>query len=297
MTAAGTDPYDHVVLIFNPASSHGSGDAAAQLREELRLRMPQMPVSELRTEYQGHGRLLARAAATEGKPLIISVSGDGGYNDVVNGVQDAGGRAVCAVLPRGNANDHSRSTRREPLIEAIAAGRIRRIDLLRLSVGDDATSWSRYAHSYVGFGLTPSMAIGIDQGTKGTFSELVSVARTFSGLTPFELSRPDGARATFDSLILANIPSIAKYGRISETGEPNDGKFEVIGLPHAKRWKIALMTLRAVTVGLGAQQSVSRYGFTTVDPVPLQIDGEVMNLGARASILVESAHQALRTIG
>ncbi|MCT9868121.1 diacylglycerol/lipid kinase family protein [Paenarthrobacter aurescens] len=289
--------YDRLVLLFNPASSHGSGDAAAQLREELHQRLPGMPVTALRTEYPGHGRTLASGAASVGTPLIVSVSGDGGYNDVVNGVMDAGGTAVCAVLPRGNANDHSRSTRREPLIDAIIAGQVRRIDLLRLSVEDGPESWSRYAHSYVGFGLTPAMAIGIEQGTKGTFSELVSVARTFSGLVPFELSRPDGARARFDSLILANIPGIAKYGRISETGEPNDGKFEVIGLPHAKRWRIALMALRAVTVGLGAQQSVGRYAFTTVDPVPLQIDGEVVNLGSRAHIEVESVHQALATIG
>ena len=38
------------------------------------------PVS---TERAGHGRDLAREAAETGRPLIVSVSGDGGCNDVV----------------------------------------------------------------------------------------------------------------------------------------------------------------------------------------------------------------------
>jgi hypothetical protein len=74
------------------------------------------------------------------------------------------------------------------------------------------------------------MAIGIEAGTKGALSELVSVLRTFSSLTPFEIARADGARASFDSLVLANIPYIAKYGEVSETGKPNDGRFEIITL-------------------------------------------------------------------
>lgn len=256
-----------------------------------------MPASLQPTDSAGHGRALARATASVGRPLIVSISGDGGYNDAINGVMEAGGQAVCAVMAGGNANDHSRSIRRLPLIEAIARSEVRRIDLLRLVVGEGPAAWSRYAHSYIGFGLTPAMAIGIEQGTKATFTELISVVCTFSGLTPFEIRRADGSRATFDSLVLANIPNIAKYGRLSEAEEPNDGMFEVIVLPHASKWRIALMTLRAVTVGLGAQQSVNRYEFITVDPIPLQIDGEIMQAKAATPVLVESAHQVLPTLG
>lgn len=97
--------------------------------------------------------------------------------------------------------------------------------------------------------------------------------------------------------MLANIPYMAKYGKVSETGEPNDGRFEVIMMPHARKWRIALMTLRAVTIGLGAQHTTSRYEFITLDPIPLQIDGEFMQLNAHTSVLVEAQHQALATLG
>lgn len=290
--------FDRVVLIYNPDASKVPRYLAEQLREDLARRLPDVPVQVRHTDSAGHARELARAAAEDGRPLIVSVSGDGGFNEVVNGVMDVPGTgAVCAVMAGGNANDHRRSTRRQALIDAIAGGEVRRIDLLRLGVCTGPQEWSRYAHSYIGFGLTPLMAIGIEEGQKGVLKELVSVARTVAGLRPFEIARDDGARATLDSLVLANIPDIAKYGRLSESGDPTDGKFEVVMLPHASRWRMALMTLRAVTVGLGEQPSVSRYAFSTTESIPVQTDGEVMTVGAASDVLVESVPGALAVIG
>lgn len=290
----GAARFDRVVLIYNP--TQGRDRLAEELRAELSARLPGIPVTLQPTAFPGHGREVARSAGS-GRPLLVSISGDGGYNDVVNGALDAGGEAVCAVMGAGNANDHRRSTRTLPIAEAIVRGEVRRIDLLSLTVGEGADRWSRYAHSYIGFGLTALMAIGIEKGIKGRFTELLSVARAVRGLTPVELIRPDGAQAVLDSLILANIPRIAKYGRLSEAGYPDDGFFEVVMLPHARRWRIGLMALRAATVGLGVQESVRRYEFTSTGTVPLQIDGEVMEAGAGMPVLVESRHRALATLG
>jgi diacylglycerol kinase (ATP) len=89
------------------------------------------------TERAGHARDLARETAQTGHPLIVSVSGDGGYNEVVDGVLQAGNdNAVCAVKAAGNANDHRRTTAQRSIIDAITAGEVRRIDLLRLTIGD-----------------------------------------------------------------------------------------------------------------------------------------------------------------
>jgi hypothetical protein len=73
--------------------------------------------------------------------------------------------------------------------------------------------------------------------------------------------------------------------------------FEVILLPHAAKWRIALMALRAVTIGLGARASVTSYSFTSTGAIPLQIDGEVMEVRADTRVLVESVHQVLATLG
>jgi len=289
-------PLDRVVLIFNPGRA-GMTERIDGLQRDLGLDLRGLPVQLLPTEFAGHARELARSEAAQGVPLIVSVSGDGGYNEVINGVMDVpDSRAVCTVLPAGNANDHHRSMPARSLTDAIRENRVRRIDLLKITFRGARREEVQYAHSYVGFGLTPLMAIGIEKGGKGKVRELVSVARTLSGLRPFELVRDDGATAQFDSLILANISRMAKYGTVSEAHHPNDGRFEVVTLPHAGRWKMALMTFRAVTLGLGHQPSVSSYAFTTRNAVPCQIDGEVVHVQAGTHVLVESARGALATI-
>ncbi|RAX16022.1 diacylglycerol kinase [Pseudarthrobacter sp. AG30] len=289
-------PFDRAVLIFNPGRP-GMGQRIEALQRELATDLPGLPVHLLPTEFAGHARELARGEARRGVPLILSVSGDGGYNEVVNGVMDVpGSKAVCAVIPAGNANDHYRSLPVRTFAEAVSAGVGRRIDLLRITLRTGTQERVLYAHSYVGFGLTSLMAIGIEQGGKGKVLELVSVARTLSRLKPFELVRDDGATARFDSLILANVSRMAKYGTVSESHYPDDGRFEVVTLPHAGLMKMALMTLRAVTLGLGHQPSVSRYAFSTSDTVPCQIDGEVVYVEAGTHVLVESAKGALATL-
>jgi diacylglycerol kinase (ATP) len=285
--------FDRIALVFNPGKS-GMTARIEELRRALSAGVPDLRIEFLPTDFAGHARDLARSVAAAGRPLIVSVSGDGGYNEVVNGVMDVpGSRAVCTVVAAGNANDHHRSMPARPLPEAVREGPVRHIDLLRITFGEQSAARVHYAHSYIGFGLTSLMAVGIESGGKGKVLELLSVARTLSDLRPFELVRADGATARFDSLILANISRMAKYGTVSESGAPNDGRFEVVTLPHSGRWKMALMTFRAVTLGLGNQPSVSSYAFTTRDAVPCQIDGEVRHLPAATHVLVESAKGAL----
>ncbi|GAA1362016.1 hypothetical protein GCM10009596_20990 [Arthrobacter rhombi] len=304
LTAQGPR-FSRIFLVFNPDPEKTALYLARLLRDEIAERLPGVPVEFHATDHAGHGRELARRAAAgadqDGGPpvLIVSVSGDGGYHDVVNGVMDVpGSTAVCAVLPAGNANDHRRSVESLPVIDAIAAGAVRGMDLLRLHIGDGGDSPDiRYAHSYIGFGLTAEMGRGIERAGKGGVRELLGVARTLPRLRPFEIERADGARAQFDSLILANVAGMAKYGTVSDAVVPSDGRFEVIALPHSSRWALALMTLRAVTIGLGPQSSVERYAFTTPTPLPVQLDGELLTVPAGSSVVVESAHRAIRVIG
>lgn len=134
-----TRPFDSVVVLFNP---HSTGDAKARaqdLARELSERNPDLAVTLVPTEHAGHARDIARDAALAGRPLIVSVSGDGGYNEVVDGVtQAATGTAVAAVLAAGNANDHRRVTRERPLADGIIAGDVSRIDLLKITIGEEA---------------------------------------------------------------------------------------------------------------------------------------------------------------
>lgn len=289
-------PFDSVVLIFNP---HSTGDAqgrAERLRDALADRAPELPVRMWPTEHAGHAREIAREVAAAGSPLIVSVSGDGGYNEVVDGMMKAGsGTAVCAVHAAGNANDHRRVTRERPMLEAIVAGEVRRFDLLRLTVGDGDAPAVRYVHSYIGLGLTPTVALELENGGKGSFREIVSTIRTFSKFRPFVIET-DGVHQTFDSLIFANISEMAKYATLSDDGRPDDGRFEVIMLPHTGKVRVLATAVRAAVRGLGPQPSVREYHFRTVKPMPMQVDGEVFELDAGVPVAVDIEPGALRTL-
>jgi diacylglycerol kinase (ATP) len=290
--------FDRIVVIFNPQSTGPAAQRAKELEAALAERLPDTPLQLCPTERAGHARELAAKAAVTGRPLIVSVSGDGGYNEVVDGVMQTGNRdAVCAVMAAGNANDHRRSTGERPLVDAIVDGAVRRIDLLRLTIGNDSDAHTRYAHSYIGMGLTPIVAIDLEKGGKGSFKEIVSVVRTFAKFRPFTIDVDPGGLRSLDSLLFANIDEMAKYATLSEDGRPDDGRFEVIALPHTAKWRILAVAFKAATRGLGPQPTARHYRFTTVKPTPMQLDGEVIALDAGTSVSVDIAAGALSTVG
>ena len=291
-------PFDRIVVIFNPHSTGSAAELAEGLCADLSRRLPRTWVHLSPTEHAGHARDLARNAARTPRSLIVSVSGDGGYNEVIDGVMQAGNTGtVCAVMAAGNANDHRRTTGEQPLGDAIVAGDVRRLDLLRLTVGHGPDALVRYAHSYIGMGLTPIVAVDLEKGGKGSLREIVSVVRTFARFRPFTVTLEGGRRHDFDSLLFANIAKMAKYATLSETDQPDDGRFEVIALPHVSKWKVLGVAIRAATRGLDPQPTATRYGFVTHRPTPLQLDGEVLPLDADTPVQIEIAPGALATLG
>jgi diacylglycerol kinase (ATP) len=289
-----TRPFDSVELFFNPNSTGDAQELAEELHRQLAERLPELPATLRPTEHAGHGREIARDAARSGHPLVVSVSGDGGYNDVVNGLMDANSdTAYAAVLAAGNANDHRRVTRDRPLADAIVAGDVTRLDLLKMSVDDGREP--RFAHSYIGLGITPTVALELERGGKGSIKEIISTIRTFSKFRPFQIETDSGTES-FDSVIFANIREMAKYAVLSEEGSPEDGRFEVIVLRHTAKWRVLAFALRAAIRGLGPQPTARHYRFRAVDPMPVQIDGEVSEFEAGVSVTVEIAPKALATI-
>ena len=143
----------------------------------------------------------------------------------------------------------------------------------------------------------PQAGIDLEKGGKGSFKEIVSVVRTFARFRPFTIDVLPGGRRSLDSLLFANIDEMAKYATLSEDGRPDDGRFEVIAIPHTAKWRILGIALKAATRGLGPQPTARHYRFTTVRPTPMQLDGEVIAIGAGTSVSVDIAAGALSTLG
>ena len=271
--------YSKISIIYNPNSTGNSEAMAKQLQKDLKRFVPTTPTECLPTDFAGHAQELAHdIAKSEKRPLIVSASGDGGYNEVVNGVMEAENEhAVCAVLPAGNANDHSRTMHNRPLLELIVRGRVVHLDLIKVTAVNQRAKTSRLAHSYVGLGLTPVVAVELNRHSLNAFKEAVLVIKVFFKYRPFEIMHR-GQLLHLDSLLFANINQMAKVLTLAPENHPDDGKFEVIMFPSGSKVTLVRRLAQAATNRAHPPKQRQTYTFTTRKTMPMQLDGEVMQL-------------------
>lgn len=294
-----TMKYSPVVMIYNPNSTGPSKKYAATLKRKLAKQYPRLDIQLIATKHAGHAEELAYNIAHISKtPLIISSSGDGGYNEVVNGAlraQNEGATPTCAVLAAGNANDHSRTVQNESLYKAIVANRVKKLDVLKMTVQNGTSVEERYAHSYIGLGLTPVVATELNKTDLNAIKELWIVLRTFYKYRPFKI-RHNNRTKELDSIIFANIGEMAKVLTIATDAKPDDGVFEVVTFPHAHKLRLIRQLVKATVTGLEKPNKHKKYQFTILKNMPVQLDGEVKTLAKDSVVTVTSEHKMLRTI-
>ncbi len=294
--------FKQVIIIFNPNSSGDAKTEAGALRRRLVAVRPDLEVVLRPTEYAGHATGIAHQAAHEFQnPLIVSVSGDGGYNEVINGVMRAaaeGRAAICAVAPAGNANDHARAVQPRALADMILADRIQSIDLLKVSIAPPhgGPARERYAHSYVGLGVTPLVAQALSTTpNRGALHEASTIARSLQRLTPVAIRR-DGALEAYYSITCSIVPSMAKVFKISNRAKPDDGYFELVLISDKSKTKLLIKMVRGITKELGVHSVRQEYAFELEEAADMQFDGEVEKLPAGTRLEVSICPLALRTI-
>lgn len=296
-SSADSVPYTAVHIIYNPNSTGPSQDRAKGLRQILSKAWPELAIKAVPTQHAGHAESLAREFARRGgSPLIISASGDGGYNEVVNGLMQAGNSdATAAVLAAGNANDHGRVMQDRPLHELILAGKRTRIDLLRVEVVGKNERSVRWAHSYVGLGLTPVVATELNRHTLNALKEATIAVRTFFRYRPFTIVH-NGTRIQLDSLLFANINQMAKLLTLAPENNPADGAFEVVLIKSGHKLRLLRTLLGSALKRPPERSRTDRYNFTVLKPMPMQLDGEVTRLRPGDKVTIVADARALSTI-
>lgn len=291
--------YSSIDIIYNPASTGPSFDKAKRLKVDLSALYPKVSIHLRATKYAGHAEEIAYHLANSSKtPLIISASGDGGYNEVINGAmraQKEGATPICAVAPAGNANDHSRTLQNRPLSEGIKRANLHRLDLLEATFMQNRKQHTRYAHSYIGLGLTPVVAVELNKTSLNALKELWIVLKTFYKFRPFKIEE-GGKVIKLDSILFANISQMAKVLTIAQKAKPNDGRFEVVKFPHAHKFKLIRKLLKATVGGIEQRKSFTSYTFKVIKKMPVQFDGEVQHIDQNSKVTIEAKKQVLRTI-
>jgi diacylglycerol kinase family enzyme len=122
-------------LIVNPFASAVSEEGIAAVTAELERAAT---VESMLTQRPGHATELARQAASDGCDAIVVFSGDGGFNEVVNGADGSvplgfvpGGGT--SVLPRALGLPESPVAAARQVADALGAARVRRIAVGRVN--------------------------------------------------------------------------------------------------------------------------------------------------------------------
>jgi len=288
-----------IAIIYNPNSTGDGEKLAKDLASELRTKLPRQKVQLMTTDHAGHGEEIAYDIASHSKgPLIISASGDGGYHDVVNGVMRAlhkGFRPTTGLLPAGNANDHYRTVHTADIVEQIARGTTQKIDVLKLHGVSKGQSIDRYAHSYIGFGLTPTVGRALNKTKLTPITELFTVARSLFSARPVRLI-VDGTANEYDSIVCSNIDQMSKYLNISTPSSTTDGMFEVTFFKRQHKLRLIARLLKSTLINAQEDRQTRTFSLVTTRSTLVQMDGEIVALDAHTKVDITIEHQALNCV-
>lgn len=292
--------FTHIAIIFNPNSTGNAAVNARRLEAELKVSFPRTPVTLLATKYARHAQELAYDFAMDHKrAFIISASGDGGYNEVVNGAlraQEEGSQPLLAVLASGNANDHARTVQPRPLPDMIRSGKISRLDALEMTYKQPrGVTIHRFAHSYIGVGLTPKVAVELNRTELNTFKESWLILKTLFQLRPVSIKMSRRIQV-LDSMICSVIPEMAKILTVDRKAHPRDGKFEVAIFDHTNKLVLLLRLLKGATLQMGAAHRKRTISFELLKPSPIQLDGEVVWLPKNTRVTITIRPKLLRSV-
>ena len=237
------------LYILNPAA--GKQDCTVQLIPQLqqaavRAGIPVDAVATCKTEYAGHAKALARAAAEEaakaGEQLHIwTAGGDGTLVEALTGVQGFANAAV-GCLPYGSGNDFLRTygTRAEFIdLDAQLAGGEVTIDLLETSLGLSATICAAGLDAQVAYGIPKFRRIPL---CGGEVSYLLSIVEQLCGHIGRRVTFTiDNEELTVDCLMCAICNGRAYGGGFlaAPEADPADGWLDVMIVRRVGRLTIA----------------------------------------------------------
>lgn len=283
------------VIIYNPNSTGDSENNAKELARQLREK--KIEVTTRKTTHAGHVEEIAeRYAKRDERVILISSSGDGGYHEVINGaLAHPTKNFTVGVLPSGNANDHHSALGSGSLAKSIATKKFSRIDTIKVSATVDGKPWVRYAHSYVGMGVTAVAANKLTEDRPNLITEKWIVIKSLFSFRYIKL-KVNGDTRRYSSLLFGNIDLMSKVVKLSDKASVTDGKFEMSAIRFHSKARLIGYLITAATIGLKDSRSMRSFKCVALKPVAMQLDGETVTIDAKSTIVIESQKQNLRCV-
>ena len=280
-------------VIVNPFSGHKKGievgDFVAKELSDTKIK-----VVSYKTDEPEHAISIIKDLTLDPNDIIISVGGDGTFCEVITGLMlrsDSAYKEIpVALVPAGSGNSQANDMEIMDYmnaIERIFAGRLRKMDIGKVSFTLDDKVKTRYSHNLVGWGL------GVD-------SNLLAEKMRFLGPLRYDLGalmsiirgRVRKARCYIDGhlidsafvlLLIQNTKTGGDRLTLAPMAQVDDGKMDLGVIYHIGRLKVLKMFNQLKSEGSHVwNPNVEFYRFSTLrietdEPTPINIDGE--NIG------------------
>ncbi len=285
------------LLIVNPQASGVTDELVERVRVTLTG-----PLEVVRTEHGGQAGEIAQAHERNVDAIYV-FSGDGTYNEVLNGV---GGDVPLGFIPGGGTSVLARAlgAPRDPVGAArlLATGRTRRIGLGRVN--------GRRFGFNAGIGLDAELVRRIDSrgrredgrrpGDSAFVREALGLLSSRRGRFPDALEVDGHGRAAF--VLAANCDPYTYAGRVGirvSGGASFDLGIDVVapsGVRARDLPRLALELVRGARprTGMIVLHDLERVAIRCDEPLPLQVDGE--DLGDVDSAVFESERNAVTAL-
>ncbi|MGE5741124.1 MAG: diacylglycerol/lipid kinase family protein, partial [Candidatus Aminicenantes bacterium RBG_16_66_30] len=229
------------LLVVNPAAGHGRGRKVFE-RLEPRLRAAIQGLEVRFSDYAGHTVEIGREAAGAGYDRLLCLGGDGTPYELLNGLY-AGGRPSrrpeIGQIPAGTGNSFLRDfdiTTPEEALDAISAGRRRKVDLVEFSYREgrpDGPIVRRLSLNIIGVGLIADILRLTNERLKflgAAGYSLAVLVRLIRGMSNQITVVADGR--TLDvansALVVSNSKFTGGKMKIAPPANTSDGRADII---------------------------------------------------------------------
>jgi diacylglycerol kinase (ATP) len=296
-----SSPANHLPLvILNPAANQGR---MQRHRALVRQRAAAIGADYCETARPGEAEELARAAAGQGRPIVI-VGGDGSVHEAVNGILSSGQRVPLGIIAAGSGNDFACNTlglprRPEAAIEHAFDGKPRAVDAGQANERYFANSFSVGLDADIAAGARQLKKIPFMTGMRLYYSSTVRQLLFGYRQCPWlcfsvEPADPEAPPAeTFQRYVLLAVTNGPTYGsgfRINPEADASDGLLDLCTIRYAPFGR-ALRLLPVVKRGQHAHlpevhfYRIQRLIIESRLPLNAQMDGEVFH-GQRFEVTV-----------
>lgn len=235
------------------------------------------------TQYPGHASELASASGADG---LIVFGGDGTVAEVVNGMDLP--RQRILILAGGTGNGLARDLGLHSFADgftALNAGRLRRLDLIRVTALAHGQTFSRLAISTVSVGYAAETVALANRRFKSLGELCYPLAATlqaarqqeFAATVQLDENQPE--ERLLSNIMVNNTRHAGNFSAFRHA-DPGDGRLEVLlaraGFTAQFLHNLAVLS-RSYFYSTAAECSVRSLMLTIPTPQRLMIDGELYN--------------------